>query len=169
VLGGLPDVQARQVKSAIHIPKFLSILAHGDRNAVVLGLDQVPAQDWPPVTIVHVAFQVMVGCGMILLAVSLVALGLLTFRKKPEDSRRFLGALVVSGPLGLIALEAGWTVTEVGRQPWIVVGIMRVRDAVTPMPGLAISLAAVCAIYALLGTVVAILLWRYVLSVPEGS
>jgi cytochrome d ubiquinol oxidase subunit I len=116
------------------------------------------------VGIVHVAFQVMVGCGTLMMAVAAWG-ALLMVRRRPLEGRRwFLRSTALAAPLGLIALEAGWIVTEVGRQPYIIYGVMKVRDALTPMPGLTTSLLIVCAIYALLGGVVALLLWREVHS-----
>ncbi|HMJ15450.1 MAG TPA: cytochrome ubiquinol oxidase subunit I, partial [Polyangiaceae bacterium] len=80
-----------------------------------------------------------------------------------------LRAFVIATPLGFIAIEAGWMVTELGRQPWIIRGVMRTADAVTPMPQLWISLLITCLVYLLLGVVVAILLARYVLGQERGK
>jgi len=91
--------------------------------------------------------------------------GYLLWRKRPlETDRYFLRAAVIASPLGLIAVEAGWMVTEVGRQPWIIQGVMRVKDALTPMPGLQYSLLASVGLYSMLGSVVAVLLFRQVVS-----
>jgi cytochrome d ubiquinol oxidase subunit I len=162
VVGGLPDTEARTVRHGVHVPKLLSVLATGDPDGEVRGLDQVPRSEWPPITLVHVSFQIMVGAGTAMLGLALWA-GWLLVRKKPlAEQRRFLAAAVLAGPLGLVAVEAGWMVTELGRQPWIIRGVMRTADAVTPMPNLWISLAVTVAIYVLLGTVVSVLLARYV-------
>ncbi|MCB9527923.1 MAG: cytochrome ubiquinol oxidase subunit I [Myxococcales bacterium] len=158
-IGGWPDVEARELRYAIELPGLLSFLAFADLDAEVIGLDRVPRADWPPVVVTHVAFQIMVGCGMALLA--LVAAGLLLrWRRGPPGlfDRRFLRAALLAAPLGLIAVEAGWFVTEVGRQPWIIHGVMRTADAVTPMPGLAVPLVAFTALYIVLGVVVIVLL-----------
>ena len=91
---------------------------------------------------------------------------------RPADDRRFLTAVVLTGPLGFIALEAGWTVTEVGRQPWIVQGIMRTADAVTPMPGLVVPFVLFTALYVGLAVTVVFLLWRQIIKTgvsPNGS
>jgi cytochrome d ubiquinol oxidase subunit I len=160
-IGGWPDVDARKTPYAINIPGGLSFLAKGDPSATILGLNDIPRQNWPPVPWVHVSFQVMVGCG-----VALATLGLwtawLAWRRRLFDTRVALRALVIATPLGFVAIEAGWMVTELGRQPWIVQGVMRTADAVTPMPGLVWSLTAVVAIYALLSVVVISLLRRMV-------
>jgi cytochrome d ubiquinol oxidase subunit I len=160
-IGGLPDVERRHTPFAIEIPGGLSILAHGDPDAVVVGLNDIPRENWPPVLPVHVAFQVMVAIGTWLAAVALWS-GWLAWRQRLFRSRVFLRALVVSTPLGFIAIEAGWIVTELGRQPWIISGYMRTADAVTPMPGLSLSLATVTAIYIGLAAIVAVLMRRLV-------
>lgn len=163
-LGGIPDEQTRRTDYAIHVPKALSVLAQGDPDAEVKGLDSVPEDEWPPVLMVHVAFQVMVGSGFALLFVAAWAVVNALRRRRIGENRRFLWALVGVGPLGLVAVEAGWMVTELGRQPWIIHGVMRTKDAVTPMPNLVISLAVTCGIYAFLGATVVVLLTRYVLD-----
>lgn len=169
VLGGWPDPETRTVYAAIEIPKMLSVLATGDPNGEVKGLDQTPREDWPPLAIVHVAFQIMVACGMAMLALAVWG-GYLLIRKRPlHGSKWFLRSAVAAAPLGLLAVELGWVVTEVGRQPWIIVGVQRVSEAVTPMPHLWVPLLVTIGIYLLLGVVVAVLLWRYVLSVPAAA
>jgi cytochrome d ubiquinol oxidase subunit I len=142
------------------------VLAKNDPNATVVGLDHVAQADWPPVAITHFAFDLMVASGLGMLA--LVAAGLLfRFRKRdPFASLAFLRSAVAAAPLGLVALEAGWTVTEVGRQPWIIAGVLRTRDAVTPMPLLVVPLTLFTLLYLLLGVVVLVLLGRHVGSVP---
>jgi cytochrome d ubiquinol oxidase subunit I len=160
-LGGLPDHQARVTRYAIEVPGGLSWLATGRSDAMIQGLEAWPEADWPhPVT--HVAFQVMVALGVYLAAVAVWAL-VRAVRKRPlAASRSLLRALVVAGPAGFLAIEAGWVVTEVGRQPWIVQGAMRTADAVTTMPGLVVPFIGFLAIYVGLATTVVILLWRQV-------
>jgi cytochrome d ubiquinol oxidase subunit I len=166
-IGGWPDVEARETRYAIQIPKGLSFLAFHDFDAEVTGLEAFPRADWPPVPVVHLAFEVMVGCGSALAAVSALA-GLLAWRRQGlPDQRWFLRLLVACGPLGFIALEAGWTVTEVGRQPWIVRGVMRTADAVTPMPHLAIPLTIFTLLYLFLAFVVVYMLHRQVFASPH--
>jgi cytochrome bd ubiquinol oxidase subunit I len=167
-IGGIPDVEARKLDYAIHVPKALSILAQGDPNAEVRGLEAWSRDDWPNVTVVHLSFQVMIGCGMAMLAVAAWGAYLLVRKRDLARQRKFLGAAALAGPLGLIAVEAGWMVTEVGRQPWIIQGVMRTRDAVTPMPNLVVSLVVTSAIYLFLGVVVSVLLARYVLRGEEA-
>jgi cytochrome d ubiquinol oxidase subunit I len=166
-IGGWPDEQAEQTRWALEIPYGLSILAFHDPHAEVKGLDSVPRADRPPVPVVHVAFQVMVGCGTALAAVAALG-GLLAWRRRGlPDQRWFLRILVLSGPLGFLAVEAGWVVTEVGRQPWIVRGILRTADAVTPMPGLVIPMVTFTAIYVFLAFVVIFILRRQVFESPR--
>ena len=162
-IGGLPDVDSRTTRYAIEIPGGLSLLAHGDPSAVVVGLNDIPRQDWPPVAPVHVAFQIMVASGVALAALALWS-AWLAWRGRLFHSRACLRLLVLSTPLGFVAIEAGWMVTELGRQPWIVHGVLRTSDAVTPMPGLSISLAVVTAVYVGLAVMVTFLIRHQVLQ-----
>jgi cytochrome d ubiquinol oxidase subunit I len=164
-LGGIPDEAARKTRYAIEVPYGLSLLAFHDPQAEVLGLEAFPESVWPPVAIVHLAFQVMVGAGMILAAVSLWG-GWLAYRRRLFASRTFLKACVVAAPLGIVAIEAGWTVTEVGRQPWIIQGVMRTADAVTPMPGLVVPFLLFTGLYLFLACIVVWLLARQVAASP---
>jgi cytochrome d ubiquinol oxidase subunit I len=165
-IGGLPDEDAGVTRYALEVPRLLSVLAHGDPDAEVQGLDAVPRSLWPPVAVVHVAFQVMVACGLVLVAVSGWA-AWLAWRGRLASSRPFLGAVAVASPLGFVAIEAGWTVTEVGRQPWIVQGVMRTADAVTPMPGLVVPFLAFTTLYLFLAAIVAWLLVRQFTASPR--
>ncbi|MBO9672361.1 MAG: cytochrome ubiquinol oxidase subunit I [Sphingobacteriaceae bacterium] len=166
LVGGIVNEKDKTVKGAIKIPAALSFLAHGDFKAEVKGLDQIPENDHPPVAITHYAFQIMVGIGTLLLLVSLTYFFIL-FKKKPLIEKRWLLKLFVFAiPLGYLALEAGWVVTEVGRQPWIIYGIMRTKDAVTPMPGIAYSFYIFSAIYVSLSIIVTFLLYRQIKMVP---
>lgn len=167
ILGGIPDEATGEVGFGIKVPGLLSFLAHGDFSAEVKGLEEFPRELWPPVAPVHAAFQVMVGCGTALAGLSALFLYLL-FRRRPLLAhRRFLALAVLATPLGFIALEAGWVVTEVGRQPWIIHGIMKTAEAVTPMPGLVYPFLVFTAVYLLLGMVVSWLLFRHIRTVEE--
>jgi cytochrome bd ubiquinol oxidase subunit I len=163
LIGGIPDVKNRRVLMALEIPKALSFLAHGDFNARVQGLEDFPEEEWPPVLIVHLAFQLMVACGSLLALTALLAL-VNYFRSKSFVSSQWLLKLfVLVSPLGFIAIEAGWTVTEVGRQPWIIYGFMKVKDAVTQAPALQFTFFTYLFLYAVLFVVVAWLFYRLVL------
>ncbi|RZM23161.1 MAG: cytochrome ubiquinol oxidase subunit I [Pedobacter sp.] len=167
IIGGIPDEENKVVRYAIKIPGFLSFLAHGDFTAEVKGLDQIPPENHPPVAITHYAFQVMVGLGTLLALLSVIYL-VAVFKKKSWLNKRWLLRLfVLSVPLGYIAIEAGWVVTEVGRQPWIIQGIMRTKDAVTPMPGIVYSFYLFTAVYVSLALIVTFLLHRQIKMVPE--
>jgi cytochrome d ubiquinol oxidase subunit I len=157
-IGGLPDVHARKTRFAIEIPRGLSVLAFHDFNAEVKGLDAVERELWPPVVPVHLGFQIMVGLGTAMALVSIWALVFVARRRAFTDSTALLRALAIITPFGFIATEAGWTVTEVGRQPWVVQGIMRTSNAVTPMPGLVVPMTLFTLLYLLLGVVVIVLI-----------
>jgi len=151
----------------------LSILAHGSPKSFVLGLNEFPPDQRPPVAIVHIAFQIMVACGV---AMMLIALwGALRFlwsiarNKSWLDSNWFLRVLVLAAPLGFIAIETGWVVTEVGRQPWIIFGVMRTSEAVTPMPGLIVPFITFTLLYILLAIATVWLLLRQVAASPQGT
>jgi cytochrome bd ubiquinol oxidase subunit I len=166
-IGGLPFPEERETKYVIEIPHGLSLLAFHTPDAVIKGLDQEPERDWPNVRMVHICFQIMVGCGS-LLSLFAVTAGWLAWRKRPLSSHTwFLKALVLVSPLGFVALEAGWMVTELGRQPWIIYHLMRTRDAVTSMPNVMITFLAMTAVYVILGIIVVWLLSRHVIAVPE--
>jgi cytochrome d ubiquinol oxidase subunit I len=168
-IGGWPNLDTQTLDHAIEIPGGLSFLAFADFDARVQGLDQVPPDEWPPLAIVHVAFQVMVGCGFAML--TLVGVGALLWwlshrgrGSAPWANRRYLLAAMLAAPLGLIAIEAGWVVTEVGRQPWIIRGVMRTADAVTPMPHLTAPFLLFTGLYVFLGVIVIVLLRNHVMA-----
>lgn len=165
-IGGLPNENTETTRLSLEIPYGLSLLAYHDSHALVRGLRDFPRQDWPPVAIVHMGFQLMVGLGsaMALVAIwtAIVALRRRSLQLESTD-RWLLLALVIVSPFGFLATEAGWFTTEVGRQPWIVFGVLRTRDAVTPMPGLVVPFILVALLYCGLGAVVIWLLWRQII------
>ncbi|HYY58998.1 MAG TPA: cytochrome ubiquinol oxidase subunit I, partial [Pyrinomonadaceae bacterium] len=123
--------------------------------------------EWPDVVVVHAAFQLMVGSGVLMMVIAMWgALGFWRRRRLPEGVW-FLRALVLASPAGMIAIEAGWTVTEVGRQPWIIYGVMRTAQAVTPMPGLFVPFLTFTILYLFLSAVVVWLLFRQVAASPR--
>ncbi len=162
-IGGIPDETREETRWALEVPGALSFLAFNDVDAEVAGLDRVPREDRPPVLVTHLAFQVMVGLGsvMALLGV-LVVLGAVRGRPAAEQPL-LLRALAWAAPAGFIAIEAGWTVTEVGRQPWVVYGVVRTAEAVTPMPGLVVPFVGFTVLYVLLGIATAYVLWTQVI------
>lgn len=146
LIGGLPDATTGEVHYGIELPKGLSFLAAGDPNATIKGLEEFPVDERPNVMLCHLSFQVMVGAGFALMALG--ALFFLVWRRRRGDLPTWLLRFVVlAAPLGFIALEAGWIVTEAGRQPWIVYHVMRTRDAVTPRTDVGATLAMYTVLY----------------------
>jgi cytochrome bd ubiquinol oxidase subunit I len=157
-IGGIPNEAARETRFALEIPRGLSLLAFHDIDAEVVGLEAFAPDLWPPVAPVHFGFQIMVGLGTAMALVSAWA-AFVAFRTRAlPDDPLLLRALAIMTPFGFIATEAGWTVTEVGRQPWVIQGVMRTSDAVTPMPGLVVPMVIFALVYVLLGAVVIALL-----------
>jgi cytochrome d ubiquinol oxidase subunit I len=165
-IGGIPDVEERNTPYSIEIPYGLSLLAFQDPHASVAGLNEFDRSLWPPVAVVHVAFQVMVFCGLTMMAIAGWG-GYLWWRSSVSSSTAFLKTLVVAMPLGVVAIESGWVVTEVGRQPWIIQGVLKTADAVTPMPGLMLPLVLFTLIYVFLAVVVSLLLVRQFRASPR--
>jgi len=156
------------VLEALPVPSLLSILAYNDPDAVVKGLNDVPAADRPPVVITFWAFRAMVGIGTIM---PLIALFAWTKRRDIAKHPWFLKLLPWAIPLPYLGLQAGWVVAEVGRQPWIVHGLMRTSDAVSPIAGgqVGFSLAAIIVLYTLLGAAGFFLAGRAVKQGPDAA
>lgn len=167
ILGGIVDEDKKEVKYAVKLPGMLSFLAHGDFKTPVTGLDQIPSDEQPPVAVTHYAFQIMVGLGMIMMLIAV--LYFIALWKNPDwlNSKWLLKLFVAATPMGFIAVEAGWTVTEVGRQPWIIHGVMKTADAVTPMPGIIYSFYLFTAIYVSLAMIVIFMLYRQIKMVDK--
>ncbi len=164
LLGGFPDDDAQTVPYALRLPGGLSFLTAHDRNARVAGLEEFPRRDWPNVRVVHWAFDLMTGCALAMLGLAAAA-GWQWWRKRALPEGRWLWrGLVAAGPLGFVAIEAGWVVTEAGRQPWIIYGVMRTQEALTPMPHLGVPFVAFTVLYLFLSVVVFILLRRQFLE-----
>jgi cytochrome d ubiquinol oxidase subunit I len=157
VLGWYDD---GEVRYGIEIPKLLSLLAEHDPNATIRGLDRVAPDDRPPVNIVRVAFQTMVGIGTLLALLGVVHLATWFRRRRLVESRWFHWAVVAAGPASVVALIAGWVATEVGRQPWVVYGVMRTSAAVTGADGVPVGYATLVVVYFGLGFAVAWILRR---------
>lgn len=171
LVGGIVDAERETVRGALRIPKGLSLLVAHDPDAEVRGLRETPRALRPPVGLVHTAFDVMVGAGTALMVVG-AAFWLLRWRRRKRadvgDPPWMLKALVACGPLGFLALEAGWVVTEAGRQPWTVQGLLFTRDAVTPAQGVGVTFVVFTALYLALGAMVVALL-GYLARAPEGD
>src|SRR5213594_4183448 len=165
-IGGWPDVERRQTRLAIDVPYGLSLLAFHDPGAVVKGLDAAPRDEWPNVPAVHFAFQLMVALGTYLALVGLWA-GWRAWRGADlAHDRWLLRAIALATPMGFIAVEAGWMVTELGRQPWVIYGVLKTADAVTPMRGLIVPFLTFTLLYCFLGVIVAWLLYRQIIRSP---
>jgi cytochrome d ubiquinol oxidase subunit I len=156
VLGGI--LVDGEVRYGLEIPGLASFLAGFDVNTVVTGLNQIPPDERPPATIVHLAWDTMLASGFALLGLGVWYAILRRRRRDPTEARWFLRAASIAGFLAILAMEAGWVVTEVGRQPWIVWGKLRTADAVTTAGGVQVSLLAVTLLYLVLGiTTIAVL------------
>jgi cytochrome bd ubiquinol oxidase subunit I len=157
-----------QVKAGIEIPKALSLLAFHDPNHVVQGLDRVPPADRAPINVVRFAFQTMVGIGTGLALLGVIFISVRVRRGRLPDSVWFDRVLAVAGPASVVALMAGWTVTEVGRQPWVVWRVMRTSAAVTGASGIPFGYAALALVYAGVGVGVVWIL-RRLARAPLGA
>ncbi|MDT4893707.1 MAG: cytochrome bd ubiquinol oxidase subunit [Pseudonocardiales bacterium] len=144
-----------RVQYGIEIPRLLSLLAFHNPNATVTGLDTVPAGDIPPVNVVRIAFQLMVGIGTLLALLSVIFLFVRWRRGRLPGTLWFYRALALAGPAAVVALIAGWVTTEVGRQPWVVYRVMRTNEAVTSASGIPVSYAVLALTYLVLIAAVA--------------
>jgi cytochrome d ubiquinol oxidase subunit I len=147
-LGGL--YYDDELHYGLELPWGLSLLVTHDPNGEVIGLESVPPDLRPPVNVVHLAYNVMVGLGSAFLLLALWLGWSWWRRRRMPSSPWFLRAVALCGPGVVLAMEAGWITTEVGRQPFIVYGVLRTEDAVSPSPGLFLGFYAVLAIYVLL-------------------
>ena len=155
-LGGWYD--GDEIRFGIPLPRLLSLLSFHDPSARVEGLEEVSADERPPVNVVRVAFQTMVGIGFVLAGISAFYVFVWLRRKRLPRSTWFYRAVVAAGPLSVVALIAGWVTTEVGRQPWVVYGQMRTDEAVTGASGVPVGYASLVLVYAgLLSAIVWIL------------
>lgn len=160
-LFALPDEENGKNKIEIgKIPYLLSLLAFGDINAEVKGLNDFPQDERPPVFLTSFAFKGMVGLGTYFILMTIIGF---IRRKKLADSPFYLKLMLFSIPLPYIAMQLGWIVTEVGRQPWIVYGVLKTKDAVSPIATSQVfsSLAAFIAFYTILGIVGFYLIFKF--------
>jgi cytochrome d ubiquinol oxidase subunit I len=161
MIGGLADPSTGKVYYALEIPHGLSFLLTGDPNATVTGLDAFAPQDRPNPLPVHSSFDGMVASGFFALFVGLVFWLLYFWRRRTmPENRILLWGVVLAGPLSFIAIELGWMVTELGRQPWVIYGILRTSDAATTAPGINITFLTFSGIYVILSITLIWLLLR---------
>jgi cytochrome d ubiquinol oxidase subunit I len=137
-----------QVKYGVGIPHLLSVLAFHSWNARIRGLDTVPPNQRPPVNVVRMAFQMMVGIGTLMALLGVLYLAIWVRHKRLPESTWFYRAVLIAGPLSVVALISGWVVTEVGRQPWVVYRVMPTAAAVTGAHGIPVGYGALAASYA---------------------
>jgi cytochrome d ubiquinol oxidase subunit I len=166
LIGGIPDEKNKTVRYGLEVPGMLSFMISGHSGSEVKGLDQVPEADQPPVRITHLAFQLMVALGLIMFLISVLYFFSLWKKRSWQEKPGLMKLFALATPIGFLAVEAGWTVTEVGRQPWIIYGVMRTADAVTPMPGIQYSFYLFTAVYFSLALIVVFLLYRQIRMVP---
>jgi cytochrome d ubiquinol oxidase subunit I len=148
VLFGWPDQEEEITKYSLEIPKLSSLILTHSLNGEVRGLKEWPSEDRPPVAWVFWSFRIMVGIGTLMIATGIVAL-VLYFKKRLFDTRWFQYWCMAMTPAGFVAVLAGWFVTEIGRQPYIVQNVMRTAESASPVAGppIAISLAAFIVVY----------------------
>jgi cytochrome d ubiquinol oxidase subunit I len=167
-----PDVANRRNLFAITLPPpFGSLIDSDSPTAAEVGLDSIPRQNWPPVLIPFFSFRIMVGCW---LAMLLVAWGgsYLIYKERIERSRMLLWAAFLSFPLPFIATLTGWFTAEVGRQPWVVYGVLRTADAVTPFltaRTAMISLIVFCAVYSFIFAFGTFYIYQLLRAGPAGG
>ena len=170
-LFAIPDEKAETNYFSIDVPLLGSLILTHEIDGEVKGLKDFPADQRPPVAIPFFAFRIMVGCGLVMLAVVLLG-GWLRWRDRLDDTPLFLQLCQLVTPIGFIAVIAGWVVTEVGRQPWTVYGLLRTADLVSPsLTGLdvLISLLAYMAVYLFMYPVGVLLMWRIVRRGPAAA
>ena len=169
-LFGIPDREARKNHLQVSIPGVGNWIQNVPTDEVIQGLDAWPREDQPPPAIPFFAFRIMVGLGLLMIALGGVGAFLL-WRRRLFESRWFLRFCVAMGPSGFIAVLAGWMVTEVGRQPWIVYGVLRTRDAVSPVTAgdVATSLIVYMVVYAIVFTAGALFILRLMAEGPVAA
>ncbi|MEO8324297.1 MAG: cytochrome ubiquinol oxidase subunit I [Nitrospirota bacterium] len=166
-IGGVWNSESESFDHVLEIPYALSLLVTSDPNGQVIGFKDFPKENWPPIGITRTAFQLMVFIGFFMMGLAFWGLWLVFRNKSLSQARRFLQATGLATPLGFLAIEAGWVSTEVGRQPWVIVGYLKTAEAVTPMPGLIIPFMMFAALYIFLTCIVIWLMWRHVSATPR--
>jgi len=168
-LVGIPDREAARTHAEIEIPGIGNWVQGVSKDTVIQGLEDWPREDWPVVWLVYWAFRVMVALGLAMIGLGIWGVWR-CWRGGLEDDRWFLRAAMVMGPTGFIAVIAGWIVAEVGRQPWVITGVLRTADAVSPVgPGqVSASLLAFMIIYAIVFVAGAIYILRLIGRGPEA-
>ena len=170
VLIGLPDAATQTDRYAISIPILGSVIGSMRFDSKEVGLTDFPPQDRPPVLIPFFAFRIMVGCGLLMLALAWIGTWL-SFKRRLDTNRLLLRTIFLSFPLPWIAILTGWFTAEVGRQPWIVYGVLRTADAVTPFLSVRstmISLVVFCTVYSFIFAFGVFYIYRLLRAGPVG-
>ena len=172
VLLAWPDVTQRRNLFAVTLPApFGSLIDSDSLDAAEVGLDSIPPENWPPVLIPFFAFRIMVGCGLVMLALAWIG-SYLNIKGRIDQNRLLLWLIFLSFPLPFIAILTGWFTAEVGRQPWAVYGVLRTADAMTPFltaREATISLVVFCAVYAFIFAFGTFYIYRLMRAGPTAS
>ena len=166
---GWPDRDAARTHGEIAIPGIGNAIQGVSKDTVIQGLEDWPRQDWPVVALVYWSFRVMVGLGLAMIGLGVWGIWR-CYRGGPESSPWFLRASVLMGPMGFVAVIAGWIVAEAGRQPWVIYGVLRTRDAVSPVGAgqVSASLLAFMVVYAIVFSAGAIYVLRLMARGPAS-
>ena len=168
---GMPDVNKGELLDPVYVPELLSYLAYGDKTAPVKGLDQIPKTLQPPIEVTYYAYHIMIGLGMAFIAILGIGL-LLLWAGRLKTSRWFLWLLMLAFPFPYIANEAGWCVAEVGRQPWLVYGVMRTTQGYSANVStgeVVFTLLGFIGLYILLGVMFLVLVGKIIGQGPESA
>jgi cytochrome d ubiquinol oxidase subunit I len=172
VIIGQPDMEKLRLDNPIHVPNLLSFLTYNRWNAEVKGLDAFPRTDWPDnIPLLYYSYHIMVGLGTIFIAIMIIS-ALLLWKKKLFETRWMLWILMISFPFPYIANTAGWMTTEVGRQPWLVYGLMKTIDGTSPTVSAGnglFTLLGFLGMYFLLGVLFLLLLIRTINNGPSST
>ena len=170
VLFGVPDQERQTNRWALQVPKLGSLVLTHELDSTVKGLEEFPSEDWPNVSIVFYSFRIMVGLGLLMIAVGTLGLVLLV-RRSAHSSPWFLRICWLMTPSGLIATIAGWMVTEVGRQPWTIYGLVRTADVVRDITAAEVlhSLLLMGIVYTITCIAIVYLLRRFLRSGPIAT
>jgi len=168
ILFGIPDSEQETVHYAVSIPYLSSLLLHHDLHAPVRGLSDYPADERPPVGIIFWSFRIMVGLGVLMAGLGMLSL-FARWRRRLYEWRWLHVFALLMGPSGFVAVIAGWVTTEVGRQPWVIYGLLRTADAVSPIaaPGVSGSLIAFVIVYLIVFSAGLLYILRLMARPPE--
>ena len=170
VIIGQPDVENQKIDNAIQVPRILSFLSYRSWSAEVKGLNSFPKEDWPSnIPLLYYSYHVMVGLGTIFMAILAIA-ALLLWRGKLYSSRWMMWILMLSFPFPYIANTAGWMTAEMGRQPWLVYGLLRTIEGYSKMVSAGngwFTLLGFMGMYTLLSILFIFLVWRELEKGPE--